>query len=177
MENKCSKVMVKDSTNIVPSLRFEYQYTPKSGALSASGYFYEKFDDKETKDRRDMMVGGFVHEDIIAFVDNKTELQFWSVIMGVFQKDRMGEENLSTIIGDAHGELILVRKGSELLNGLMTSESQAKDAEQTLSSLTEAHRIVMPEINSIVRNLDKADIAHEILEIRSEAKVRSIMKY
>lgn len=177
IENKCSKVMVKDSTNIVPSLRFEYEYIPKTGTLSGSGYFYEKFDDKETKDRRDMMMAGFVHEDIIAFVDNKTEMQFWAFIMGGFQKNRMGEENFSTIIGDAHGELILVRKGSELLNGLMASESQAKDPEQTLSSLTEAHRIVMPEVNSIIRDLDKADIAHELLEIRSEAKVRSIMKY
>ena len=177
MENRGAKVMVKDSTNIVPSLRFEYQYIPKAGALSGSGYFYEKFDDKEAKDRRDMMVGGFVHEDIIAFVDNTTDLQFWALIMGGFQKDRMGEENLSTIIGDAHGELILVRKGSELLKGLQASESQAKDSEQTLSSLTEAHRIVMPEINSIIRDLEKADVAHEILVIRTEAKVRSVMEY
>ena len=175
-ENRCGKVMVKDSTNIVPNLRFEYQYIPKLGALSSNGYFYEKFDDKQVKERRDMIVGGFVHEDIIAFVDNSTDFQFWAMVMGGFQKNRMGEENLSTIIGDAHGELILVRKGSELLNGLMATESQAKDSGQTLSSLTEAHRIVMPEINSIVMDLEKADIAHELLEFNSDVKVRSIMK-
>lgn len=177
MENRCGKVMVKDSTNIVPDLRFEYQYIPKPGALSGTGYFYEKFDDKQTKERRDMMMGGFVHEDIIAFVDNTTEFQFWALVMGGYQKNRLGEENLSTVIGDAHGELILVRKGSELLKGLMATESQAKDSQQTLSSLTEAHRIVMPEINSIIRGLDKADIAHELLELKSDVKVRSVMEY
>lgn len=177
MENKCGKVMVKDSTNIVPSLRFEYQYIPKTGVLSSTGYFYDKFDDKKTKERTDMMVGGFVHEDIIAFVDNETDLQFWAIVMGGYQKDRMGEENFSTIIGDGHGELLLVRKGSELLKGLMATESQAKDSKQTLSSLTEAHRVVMPEINSIIRGLEKADIAHELLELKSDVKVRSIMEY
>ena len=124
-----------------------------------------------------MMVGGFVHEDIIAFVDNETDLQFWAIVMGGYQKDRMGEENFSTIIGDGHGELLLVRKGSELLKGLMATESQAKDSKQTLSSLTEAHRVVMPEINSIIRGLEKADIAHELLELKSDVKVRSIMEY
>jgi hypothetical protein len=169
--------MVKDSTNMVPSLRFEYQYIPKTGALSGTGYFYETFEDKEVKERRDMIMGGFVHEDIIAFVDNTTELQFWAIVMGGYQKNRMGEEDLSTIIGDAHGELILVRKGSELLKNLTASESQARQSGQTLSSLTEAHRVEMPQINSIIRDLDKADIAQELLEIRSEVKVRSVMEY
>lgn len=177
MENRCAKVMVKDSTNMVPSLRFEYQYIPKTGALSGTGYFYETFEDKEVKERRDMIMGGFVHEDIIAFVDNTTELQFWAIVMGGYQKNRMGEEDLSTIIGDAHGELILVRKGSELLKNLTASESQARQSGQTLSSLTEAHRVEMPQINSIIRDLDKADIAQELLEIRSEVKVRSVMEY
>ena len=122
-------------------------------------------------------MGGFVHEDIIAFVDNTTELQFWAIVMGGYQKNRMGEEDLSTIIGDAHGELILVRKGSELLKNLTASESQARQSGQTLSSLTEAHRVEMPQINSIIRDLDKADIAQELLEIRSEVKVRSVMEY
>ena len=176
-ENRGANVTVKDSTNIVPTLRFEYTYIPKTGTLSSTGYFYDKFDKDDIKDRRDMLMGGFVHEDVIAFVDNTTDFKFWAFVMGGYQKNRMGEENLSDVIGDAHGELILVRKGSELLRNLKEKASESKDADQTLNSLTEAHRVVMPEINSIIRDVEKFDIAHELLQFRSDVKVRSNMEY
>ena len=171
IENRSKSVTVKDSTNIVPSMRLEYNYIPKTGALSSTGYFYEKFDQDGKKNRRDMIKGGFVHEDIIAFTDNNTDLQFWAFVMGGFQKNRMGEEILSDVIGDAHGDLILVRKGSELLKGLQAKKSVSKNSEQTLNSLTEAHRVVMPEINSIIRDIEKTDIAQELLEFRTGVKV------
>lgn len=176
-ENRGANVTVKDSTNIIPTLRFEYTYIPKTGALSSTGYFYDKFDMDGLKDRRDMFMGGFVHEDVIAFVDNTTEFKFWAFVMGGYQKNRMGEENLSDVIGDAHGELILVRKGSELLKSLKEKTSESKDADQTLNSLTEAHRVAMPQINSIIRDVEKFDIAHELLQFRSDVKVRSNMEY
>lgn len=177
MENKGARVTVKDSTNMIPSLRFEYTYIPKTGALSGNGYFYGTFDDDELEDRADMMVGGFVDEDIIAFVDNATKHQFWAMIMGGYQKSSMGEEVFSDIIGDAHGELILVRKGSELLNSLEQKESEAMAENQTLASLTESHRIVMPEINSIIKDLEKFDVAQELLQFNADVKVRSRMEY
>ena len=175
-ENVCGKVWVKDSTNIIPSMRFEYQYIPKTGAISSTGYFYDKFDDDDTKDRTDMMVAGFVHEDIIAFADKGTDLEFWAFAMGGFQKDRMGEETLQNIIGDAHGELILVRKGSSLLEGLSHSGSEVPEEGQVLNSLSETHKITMPEIGCIAKDLIKTDIAHELLEFNDDVRLRGIMK-
>ena len=176
VENKCPKVWVKDSTNVIPSLRFEYQYIPKTGALSSSGYFYESFDDDDTKERRDMFVAGFVHEDVIAFADNGTDLEFWALVLGGYQKNRMGEEVLQTFIGDAHGELILVRKGSPMLESLKYSNSSTVEEEVTLNSLNEANRIEMPEINSVIKNLDlkEAEIAHGLLEFNSDVRLKTV---
>ena len=178
MENRCPKVWVKDSTNIIPSLRFEYQYIPKTGAISSTGYFYDSFDDDDTKGRRDMFVAGFVHEDVIAFADNGTELEFWAFALGGYQKNRMGEEVLQTIIGDAHGELILVRKGSPMLDGLKYSDSSNMEKEVTLNSLNEAYRIEMPEINSVIKNLnlENAEIAHGngLLEFKSDVRLKTV---
>ena len=176
MENRCPKVWVKDSTNVIPSLRFEYQYIPKTGALSSTGYFYESFDDDDTKERRDMFVAGFVHEDVIAFADNGTDFEFWAMMLGGYQKNRMGEEVLQTYIGEAHGELILVRKGSPMLEGLKYSNSSTVEEEVTLNSLNEAYRIEMPEINSVIKNLDlkDAEIAHGLLEFNSDVRLKTV---
>lgn len=176
MENRCPKVWVKDSTNVIPSLRFEYQYIPKTGALSSTGYFYESFDDDDNKGRRDMFVAGFVHEDVIAFADNGTDLEFWALMLGGYQKNRMGEEVLQTYIGDAHGELILVRKGSPMLEGLKYSNSGAVEEEVTLNSLNEANRIEMPKINGVIKNLDlkEAEIAHGLLEFNSDVRLKTV---
>ena len=176
MENRCPKVWVKDSTNVIPSLRFEYQYIPKTGALSSTGYFYESFDDDDTKGRRDMFVGGFVHEDVIAFADNGTDFEFWAMMLGGYQKNRMGEETLQTYIGDAHGELILVRKGSPMLEGLKYSNSSTVEEEVTLNSLNETNRIEMPAINSAIKNLDlkEVEVAHGLLEFNSDVRLRTV---
>lgn len=163
MENELEKVTIKDSTNIIPSMRYEYTYTPKTGSLSGSGYFYDTYE-VDGEERTDMMVAGFVHEDIIAVMDNRSEEQFWALILGGYQQ--LGREmSLTDIIGDAHGDLLLVRKGSPLLDGLDRSESNKADTGQKLSSINTSNCIRMPEINSITRNLKKADIAHEIVQI------------
>lgn len=176
MENRCAKVWVKDTTNIIPSMRFEYQYYPRTGAISSQGYFYEKFDSDQEKDRRDMFVGGFVHEDIIAFVDNRTTLEFWAMALGGYQKNSMGEEELQNIIGDAHGELILVRKGSQLLKGLEFGESSAKEGTEVLSSLSEANRIEMPQIGTLITDQKEVDTSDKLVEFKKGLRVKTIVK-
>lgn len=176
-ENTCAKVWVKDSTNIVPSMRFEYQYIPKTGAFSENGYFYDKFDDDSAKDRRDMFVGGFVHEDIIAFVDNGTENVFWAMALGGYQKSSMGEDVLQNYIGDAHGELILVRKESDLWKGLKYAASTGKEEGVVLNSLSEANRIELPKPGSLINaDLKDADTAHKLLEFKSGVRIKTTMK-
>lgn len=176
MENRCAKVWVKDSTNVIPSMRFEYQYYPKTGAISSQGYFYEKFDSEGSKDRRDMFVGGFVHEDIIAFVDNRTTLEFWAMALGGYQKNSMGEEELQSIIGDAHGELILVRKGSKLLEGLKYADSSAKEEGQVLNSLSEVNRIEMPEIGTLITDQKEVDTTDKLVEFKKDLRIKTIVK-
>ena len=158
------KVTVTDSTNIVPSLRFEYTYIPKVGAISGNGYFDDIYE-VDGEERSDMFVAGFVHEDIIALMDNRTDNIYWALMLGGYQK--YGSElYLTNYIGDAHGDLLLVRKGSPLLDGLTKSGSSQKAAAgQTLSSINTANCVRMPEINSITKNLKKADIAHEIVQV------------
>jgi hypothetical protein len=123
-----------------------------------------------------MFVAGFVHEDVIAFADNGTDLEFWALALGGYQKNRMGEEVLQTIIGDAHGELILVRKGSPMLEGLKHSYSSNMEEEVILNSLNEANRIEMPEINSPIKNLDlkEVEIAHGLLEFNSDVRLKTV---
>ena len=176
--NKGAKIMVKDSTHIIPTMRFEYQYIPKTGALSSSsGYFYEKFSDDTTEDRTDMLCGGFVHEDIIAFVDNKTAFSFYAFVMGGFQKDNMGEENLVDVIGDGHGELILVRKGSALLEGLAEKESTTAQPQSSLSALKETAYIAAPKFGTITNNQKVVDDSiNSRIEFRSGLQVKTILK-
>jgi hypothetical protein len=157
-------------------MRFEYQYYPRTGAISSQGYFYEKFDSDQEKDRRDMFVGGFVHEDIIAFVDNRTTLEFWAMALGGYQKNSMGEEELQNIIGDAHGELILVRKGSQLLKGLEFGESSAKEGTEVLSSLSEANRIEMPQIGTLITDQKEVDTTDKLVEFKKGLRVKTIVK-
>ena len=146
-ENRSARVWVKDSTNVIPSMRFEYQYYPKLGAFSEQGYFYETYDTEDEKELRDMFVGGFVHEDVIAFVDNRTSHRFWALALGGYQKSSMGEEQLQNIIGESHGELILVRKGSEMLKGLKYADQSIKEGEEILKNAPE-----QAEDHFLVRN-------------------------
>lgn len=163
-ENKLDKVTIKDSTNIIPTMRYEYTYTPKVASLSQNGYVYDVYEDADNKERTDMLVAGFVHEDIIAVMDNKTENIFWALILGGYQKYG-NQEYLADVIGDTHGDLLLVRKGSPLLDGLKKSTSKKAVMGQTLSSVNAANCVRMPEINSITKNLKKVDIEHDIVHV------------
>ena len=176
-ENKGAKVMVKDSTHIIPTMRFEYQYIPKTGALSSSGYFYEKFSDDTAEDRTDMLCAGFVHEDIIALVDNRTDLSFYGFAMGGFQKDNMGKENLVDVIGDAHGELILVRKGSALLECLKSQESATAKPNESINAAREASITAAPKFGKVVNDQKYVDDSlNSKVEFRSDLQVKTILK-
>ena len=172
-ENRGAKVMVKDSTHLVPSMRFEYQYIPKTIAVTSDGSVLENFDDDVTKERRDMMMAGFVHEDVIAFVDNRTDFQFWALAMGGYQKNMMGEENLSAIIGDAHGQLLLVRKSNtELLKGLIAKESEGQKDDKTISSAAEKHVIFRPSVSKRIGDHIKFDSEDKLVEFRNDARIK-----
>ena len=165
MEEKLDKVTIKDSTNVIPTMRYEYTYTPKVASLSKNGYVYETYQDESDMDRFDMMVAGFVHEDIIAVMDNKTENIFWALILGGYQKDRYNQEFLADVVGDTHGDLLLVRKGSPLLDGLKKGTSSKAQVGQTLSSVNAENCIRMPEINSIIKNIKPVDITNDIVHV------------
>lgn len=176
-ENRSARVWVKDSTNVIPSMRFEYLYYPKTIAISGQGYAYETFDSEEQKERRDMMVGGFVHEDIIAFVDNRTTLEFWAMALGGYQKNNMGEEELQNIIGDAHGELILVRKGSEMLKTLKHADPTLKEGEEILNSISEAKRTEGPEFGILdIERKEVENTSDKIVEFKQDIRVKTIVK-
>jgi hypothetical protein len=155
MENKTASVMVKDSTNIIPNMRFEYTYIPKTVALSESNYSYGSYSVDNEIDRKDMMMAGFVHDDVIALVDNNTEHRFWAYLMGGYQKNSMGEENLMTYIGEAHGELLLVRKGSPLLDGLKVEHEKEDNPVEGLSTFSEKFSPSMPNFDHVVRDTSK----------------------
>ena len=162
MENTMDNVTVKDSTNIIPSMRYEYTYTPKVASLSNNGYVYNTYEDDNGEERADMLVAGFVHEDIIAVMDNKTTNIFWALILGGYQKYG-NEEYLADVVGDTHGDLLLIRKGSPLLDGLEKSESKKAVIGQTLSSVSAANCVRMPEINSIIKSIKPVEITNEIV--------------
>ena len=162
MENTMDNVTVKDSTNIIPSMRYEYTYTPKVASLSNNGYVYNTYEDDNGEERADMLVAGFVHEDIIAVMDNKTTNIFWALILGGYQSYK-GEEYLADVVGDTHGDLLLIRKGSPLLDGLEKSESKKAVIGQTLSSVSAANCVRMPEINSIIKSIKPVEITNEIV--------------
>ena len=156
-------------------MRFEYQYYPMTGAISSStGYFYEKFDEGTEKDRTDMLVAGFVHPDVIAFVDNKTKnYGFFALAMGGFKKDNMGQLYLSDVIGDGHGQLILIRKGSELLKNLKAHESVPVQPTTSLSIMQEASSFRAPKFGTI--NPDIKIVDEKIpgkIEFRSDLHVK-----
>lgn len=176
-ENRSARVWVKDSTNVIPSMRFEYQYYPKFGAFSGQGYFYDKFDSEGAKERTDMFAGGFVHNDIIAFVDNRTTLEFWAMALGGYQKNSMGEEELQNIVGEAHGELILVRKGSELLKGLKYADQSVKEGEEILSPISEAGRFERPKFGILdIERKEVENTSGKLVEFKQDARIKTIMK-
>ena len=176
-ENRNSRIWVKDSTNVIPSMRFEYLYYPKTGAFSEQGYFYNTYDTEDKKEREDMFVGGFVHEDIIAFVDNRTTLRFWAMAMGGYQKNSMGDEELQNIIGDSHGELILVRKGSEMLKGLKYADQSIKEGEDILNPISEAGRLEQPKFGILDIERKKVDnTTGRLVEFKLGVRTKTIMK-
>ena len=176
-ENSSAKVWVKDSTNVIPSMRFEYLYYPKFGGFSEQGYFYEKFDSEDKKERRDMFIGGFVHEDVIAFADNGTTLMFWAMALGGYQKASMGEFELQNIIGDAHGELILVRKGSELLEGVKYANPDIKEGEELLTPISEAGKYEKPKFGILdVERKEVENTTGKLVEFKEDVRVKTIMK-
>ena len=162
MENKMADVTIKDSTNVIPSMRYEYTYTPKVTTLSKNGYVYNTYEDANGVERADMLVAGFVHEDIIAVMDNKTSNIFWAILLGGYQKYG-SQEFLADVIGDTHGDLLFIRKGSPLLDGLKKSESKKAVIGQTLSSVNAANCVRMPEIDSIIKNIKPVEITNEIV--------------
>ena len=162
MENTIADVTIKDSTNIIPTMRYEYTYTPKVTSLSKNGYVYNTYEDANGQERADMMVAGFVHEDIIAVMDNKTSNIFWALLLGGYQKYG-SQEYLADVVGDTHGDLLFIRKGSPLLDGLKKSESKKAVIGQTLSSVNAENCVRMPEINSIIKNIKPVEITNEIV--------------
>ena len=164
-ENVFDKITVRDSTHIVPSMRLEYDYIPKLCTFSQNGYVYKNYETDDNDENFDMLAVGFVNNDIIAFADNKTEHKFWAVVLGGYQDDDV----LANIIGDSHGDLILVRAGSPLLDELIEDQSSdTMEDNQVLNSVNEANCIPMPDINSVVRTIKKFDIAHEAVEFEAE---------
>lgn len=130
-KNYLDKVKIKNSEALIPTWRdLEYTYYPSVGALSSDGYYFDEDDA--------MLVGGFVHEDVIALVDNKTENMYWTLILGGYSKKETDKQTgevtyseLSNLVGDAHGYLLLVRPDSPLLesfkeNGKATVDEQEK---------------------------------------------------
>ena len=184
-ENDLEDVVVKDSTNIVPSMRLEQIYTPRVGSISGSGYFYDTYEDDNKVERYDMITAGFVHDQIIAFTDNRTTLSFWALLLGGYQMYSDGA-SLANFVGDAHGDLILVREDCPLLAGLQESGSVSAKVGEKLSSVTESNRVDMPAIGTVLKDIKKADIAYDhqertsetksLLDIREDARIRTIVK-
>ena len=96
--------------------------------------------------------------------------------LGGYQKNSMGEEELQNIIGDAHGELILVRKGSTLLDGLEHEKSSAKEGTEILSSLSEANRIEMPQIGTLITDQKEVDTTDKLVEFKKDLRLKTIVK-
>ena len=184
-ENDLEDVVVKDSTNIVPTMRLEQRYSPRVGSISGSGYFYDTYEDDDKVERYDMITAGFVHDQIIAFTDNRTTLSFWALLLGGYQMYSDGA-SLANFVGDAHGDLILVREDCPLLAGLKKSGSVSAKVGEKLSSVTESNRVDMPAIGTILKDIKKADVAYDqekrasetksLLDIREDARIRTIVK-
>ena len=168
-KNTLEDVVVRDSTNLIPEhQKFHHTYSPRVGCVSGTGYFYDTYETDDRKENYDMMRAGFVHEDIIAFTDNNTEHLFWTLILGGYQKFSDGE-GLADFVGDAHGDLILVREGSELLKSLKESASNSPVEEgQMLNSINEVCRVEMPVIGSMVTDAKRVDMPHETVSFTSK---------
>ena len=97
--------------------------------------------------------------------------------MGGFQKDNMGKENLVDVIGDAHGELILVRKGSALLEGLKSQESSTAKPNESLNAAKEASITAAPKFGKVVNDQKYVDDSlNSKVEFRSDLQVKTILK-
>lgn len=95
-------------------------------------------------------------------------------------------EGLANFVGDAHGDLILVREDCPLLANIKKSESESVKPGEQMSSVTESNRVDVPAIGSILKNIKEADVAYDkadytsdrkaLLEIRKDARIRTIVK-
>lgn len=95
-------------------------------------------------------------------------------------------ESLANFVGDAHGDLLLVREDCPLLEGLKKSESESVASGERLNSITESNRVDMPAIGSILKDIKEADVAYDkasfdnerrsLLDIREDARIRTIVK-
>ena len=70
---------------------------------------------------------------------------------------------LADVVGDTHGDLLLVRKGSPLLDGLKKGDSSKAQVGQTLNSVNAENCVKMPEINSIIKNIKPVEIENDIV--------------
>ena len=185
-ENNLENVFVRDSTNLIPSHASHVNmYTPRIGSISGTGYFYDTYEDEDKVERYDMITAGFVHDQVIAFTDNRTTLSFWALLLGGYQMYSDGE-SLSNFVGDAHGDLLLVREDCPLLEGLKKSDSESAVTGEKLNSVTESNRVDMPAIGSILKDIKIADVAYDksssdterksLLDIREDARIRTIVK-
>ena len=89
----------------------------------------------------------------------------------------MGVENLIDVIGDAHGELILVRKGSPLLEALKSQESTTAKPNESLDAIKEASVIAAPKFGKVINDQKYVDDSlNSKVEFRSDLQVKTILK-
>ena len=81
------------------------------------------------------------------------------------------------MIGDAHGELILVRKGSPLLDGLKSQESATAKPNESLSAVKESGIIAAPKFGKVIGDQKYVDDSlNSKVEFRSDLQVKTILK-
>ena len=171
-DDTLKQVTVTDSTHTIPSMQdFKYTYEPVVGGLSENGYFFTSYEDDDKKEHKDIFTVGKVHEDIIAFVDNRTTRRFWILALGgrmVF--DGEVSKDVSNYVGETHADLILVRNnenGRRLIEGLPKHKTLENKNEHIGNTVQESS-VVIPEMNHFLKYAKKFDIAHEKVEFTAE---------
>ena len=177
--NMLAKVTVKDTTHLVPSMQLEYKYLPKILGFSGSSYLeYYKNDVKN--ENYDMFAGGFVDKDIIAFTDNRTKYDFWAFGLGGYLKDNLGQQYLGDLIGEGHGNLILVRnneRGRSLIANLMEDDSQTGSSERNPEAIFESHTGIPAKPSIVINDLKPVDSPINIVEfsaVKTKEKAKLI---
>ena len=102
---------------------------------------------------------------------------FWAMALGGYQKSSMGEFELQNIIGDSHGELILVRKGSKLLEGVKYANADIKEGEELLTPISEAGKYEKPKFGILdVERKEVENTTGKLVEFKEDVRVKTIMK-